>query len=283
MPFVKLDCNILNSSLWIDRDAREIFITALLMAVPHDLDEETQEYGIGSNEPTGWMVPPGEYGFVAAASVGICRQACVEEDKGMAALIRLAQPEPDSRTPAFDGRRMVRVDGGFVILNFRKYRDKDHTAAARQRRYREKKRNAGTSRNGVTLRNVTQAEAEAEAYNNTPLKGRVARGDVPYQKIVDLYHEHCPTLPRVKALSDKRKAHLRSRWTTFEVLRGEGKKAELIKFDSLDNWVRYFKFITDHCPFMLGKNDRAWLANFDFCIRESAMVDVMENKYVDRK
>jgi hypothetical protein len=276
MPFVKLDCNILNSSLWIDRDAREIFITALLMAVPHSLDEETQEYGIGSNEPTGWMIPPGEYGFVAAASVGICRQACIEVDKGMAALIRLAQPEPDSRTPSFDGRRMVRVDGGFVVLNFRKYRDKDHTAAERQRRYREKKRNAATSRNGVTLRNITQAEAEAEADTDTSPTERVA---VPHQKIVDLYHEYCPALPRVKKINSKRQAALRARWKTFSV---EVKGKEEF-FNDLYTWERYFKFITNNCPFLLGENDRNWVANFDFCIRETAMVGVFENKYVARK
>jgi len=276
MPFVKLDCNILNSSLWIDRDAREVFITALLMAVPYDLDEETQEYGIGSNEPTGWMVPPGEYGFVAAASVGICRQACVEEDKGMAALIRLAQPEPDSRTPSFDGRRMVRVDGGFVILNFRKYRDKDHTAAARQRRYREKKRNAETSRNGVTLRNITQAEAEAEAYKDTSPTERVA---VPHQKIVDLYHEYCPALPRVKVINNKRQAALRARWKTFSV---EVKGKEEF-FNDLYTWERYFKFITNNCPFLLGGSRSNRKKNIDFCIRETAIVGVFENKYVARK
>ena len=51
----------------------------------------------------------------------------------------------------------------------------------------------------------------------------------------------------------------------------------------VDTWERYFKFIANNCSFMHGKNDRDWVANFDFCIRESAMVNVMENKYVDRK
>jgi hypothetical protein len=281
MPFVKLDCNILNSSLWIDRDAREIFITALLMAVPTAYDEDIEELEIIGHEVTGLKLPPGEYGFVAAASVGICRQACVDQDKGIAALVRLSQPEPESRTPDFDGRRMIRVDGGFLILNFRKYRDKDHTAAERQRRYRERKRHGVTSQgNGVTERDVTQAEAEAEADKEN--KGT----KVPFQAIVDLYHKHCPDLPRVKVLSAKRKAHLRSRWKTFDVVRGigaPGEALELIKFDNLENWERYFKFITDKCPFMTGKNDRAWVADFDFCIRESAMVSVMENKYVERK
>jgi hypothetical protein len=32
MPFVKLDCEILKSSLWYERLQRELFITSLLMA-----------------------------------------------------------------------------------------------------------------------------------------------------------------------------------------------------------------------------------------------------------
>ncbi len=113
-----------------------------------------------------------------------------------------------------------------------------------------------------------------------------ARVIVPYEKIVALYHEHCPDLPRVKVLSAKRKGHLRSRWQTFEVMRGLGKPGqslELIKFSELRSWERYFKFITEGCPFLIGKNEKSWRADFDFCIRESAMVNVMENKYVERK
>jgi len=164
MPFVKLDCGILDSTLWMDKDAREMFITALLMAVPCSYDDPVPEVEITNTDHTGWQVPPGDYGFVSAAGVAICYRAGMEQDAGIAALIRLAAPEAESRTTAFDGRRMVRVDGGFLVLNFKKYRDKDHTAAARARRYREKKRHGViTTRHGVTGRDVTEAEAEAEA------------------------------------------------------------------------------------------------------------------------
>lgn len=102
---------------------------------------------------------------------------------------------------------------------------------------------------------------------------------VPHQAIVDLYHEHCPALPRVKVINNKRQAALRSRWKTFSV-EVKGKER---RFNDLDTWERYFKFITNNCPFLLGNNDRNWVANFDFCIRETAMVGVFENKYVERK
>ncbi len=120
-------------------------------------------------------MPAGWYGFVEAAGAGIVRRAGLDREAGLAALENLASPELDSRTPDHDGRRMVRVAGGFVVLNYMKYRDKDHTSAERSRRYREKKRReAGEappeptpsrvppSRHAVTPRSVTQAEAEAD-------------------------------------------------------------------------------------------------------------------------
>ena len=138
MAFVKLDCGILNSTLWMDADARTIFITALLMAVPHELQKEVEQYEVRTLANTGFRIKPGWYGFVAAAGVGIVRQSGITQELGLAALERLGMPELESRSPDFEGRRLVRIDGGFLILNFDKYRQKDYGAAERQARYREK-------------------------------------------------------------------------------------------------------------------------------------------------
>ena len=139
MAFVKLDCGILNSTLWIDREARELFVTALLMAEPYEVRTPMEQLQVRTLDKTGFVVPPGWYGFVPAAGVGIIRRAGLDLEQGIAALERLGSPELESRTPDFEGRRLVRVDGGFIALNFDKYRQKDHTAAERSRRYREKK------------------------------------------------------------------------------------------------------------------------------------------------
>lgn len=139
MPFVKLDCGILDSSLWLDRTAREVFVTALLMAEHHELREPADEIRTDSLDVTGFVVPPGWYGLVRAAGPGIVRRAGITDmDGGLAALAKLAERDLDSRSPEYDGRRMVRISGGFLILNFQKYREKDHTAAERQRRYRDR-------------------------------------------------------------------------------------------------------------------------------------------------
>lgn len=182
--FVKLDSGILESTLWGKKDARDLFITALLMAIPHEVTEPMEAMNITDMKPLGFTVPPGWYGFVAAAGVGIVRRCGLEHERGMRALEELASPEPDSRSPDYEGRRMVRVDGGFIVLNFVKYRDKDHTAGERMRRWRA--RNAASRPERDVTRIVTQAEvrgqrseADSEVQKKTPRAGALGSSNKP--------------------------------------------------------------------------------------------------------
>lgn len=186
MSFVKLDCGMLNSSIWIDRPARELFITALLMAEPWQTPVALEAMQPDSLEANGFIVPPGWYGFVRASPVGVIRASCMDIVEGRDALRRLLEPDGDSRSQAFEGRRLARVNGGLVVLNYDAYRQRDYTATERSRRYRERLMrdaastdgNAVTDPNvtrdtvtqrrcnalqGVTQRHATQAEEEAEA------------------------------------------------------------------------------------------------------------------------
>jgi hypothetical protein len=203
----------------------------------------------------------------------------------------LCAPDQHSRSKKMEGRRMVKVDEFLYeipnYLHYRGVRNNDERRSAnreaqRKSRAKQKLQDVSTSSRMSSMSAQEEGEEEGkEEEQDTHLKVSVAKGDhVPYKKIVDLYHAHCPQLPVVKVLNDKRKAQLRSRWKTFAVMRGKGEDAKSIKFDNLNAWERYFKFITKQCPFLNGQNDRGWLANFDFCIRESAMVKVMENQYV---
>lgn len=149
MSFVKLKCSMLDSSLWSDREAREVFITALLMARPHIVDEPAQQIQARDLKKTGWSVPPGEYGMVEASGIGILQRAGIDRTAGLAALDRLASPDSDSKDPEFEGRRLVRVDGGYLVLNYMKYRERDETSAARVARFREKKKNPGNGGNAL--------------------------------------------------------------------------------------------------------------------------------------
>lgn len=138
--YVKLDSGMLDSTVWFDRDVRNVFLTALLMAEPRELTVDTPQLEVTSLERTGWMVPAGWYGIAHAASTGIVARAGLTPEAGLAALAKMGKPEPESRSSAFQGRRLVRVDGGFVVLNYMRYREKDYRAAERMARYRERKR-----------------------------------------------------------------------------------------------------------------------------------------------
>jgi hypothetical protein len=156
MPFVKIDTGILRSTLWFDRAQRDVFLSALFMADLHELREETPQLGVDIPDPTGWVVPAGWYGFVQAAGVGIAHVAQVTWPEAMLALKAMGEPERDSRSQEFEGRRLVRINGGYIVLNYMKYRDRDYTAAERQMRYRARKRSAssivttGVDNHGVT-------------------------------------------------------------------------------------------------------------------------------------
>lgn len=166
----------------MDRSAREVFITALLMALPGEVTTPTPQLTVRSLRKTGWMVPPGWYGLIPAAGSGIIRRAGVKPSLGLDALERLGEPEEGSRTPEFGGRRLVRIDGGYLVLNFMRYREHDETAAARMRRYRQRRKEESeqVTRNNrhVTSRSdvaVADAEADAET-TKTPPKATAPHG-----------------------------------------------------------------------------------------------------------
>jgi hypothetical protein len=143
VPFTKLDKNFCESSI-LAHGPEVAGIWAYLLAAA------------GSSGSVTATVP---------AMAGVFRTT---EDRIMAILTVLEQPDPWSRTPDNDGRR-IRIERDpewqIVLLNHSKYRSKDHTAADRQRRHRRKPvtRDVTVSRvTGRDRRDVTQAEAEAD-------------------------------------------------------------------------------------------------------------------------
>jgi len=93
---------------------------------------------------------------------------------------------------------------------------------------------------------------------------------VPYGEIVELYHQLLPTLPNVQKLTDQRKRAISARWSSDQ------------ERQSLFWWRSYFGTVAS-TPFLLGKNERSWVANFDFLMREQKMVMVLEGRYQSRQ
>lgn len=113
MAFVKLDTKILDSSIWCeDTDTRLCWIVLLCMAGPD--------------------------GVVESTAPGISRRAGISLEATRKALSIFEGPDTDSKNPAHEGRRLQRIDNGYLILNYEAYRKKDHTSAERVRRFRER-------------------------------------------------------------------------------------------------------------------------------------------------
>ncbi len=162
--FVKLFGSILDSSIWgEDHTTRIVWITMLAMA--------------------------DEHGMVHASIGGLAHRARVTVPECEAALDILTSPDQHSRSSAHEGRRVEDVEGGWLLLNYEKYRElrsrRQIVDAARQRRHRRKQRTVPEERSAPTntrqqkrdvSRPVTkrhdvtvEAEAEAEAEPSPPL------------------------------------------------------------------------------------------------------------------
>jgi hypothetical protein len=97
--YTKLFGSILDSSVWQEPDhVRLVWVTMLAMADRN--------------------------GHVEAAVPGLAARARVPIENCIDALKRLMDKDEYSRTPDNDGRRIVTIDGGWLIINHAKYRAK---------------------------------------------------------------------------------------------------------------------------------------------------------------
>lgn len=141
--YSKLFQSIVTSTIWTEDDkTRIVWVTMLALADKH--------------------------GEVEGSVPGLARVAGVAADDCRAALRKFLSPDPDSRTKDFEGRRIEEIEGGWVLLNYEKYRlmaskdDQKEKAAERQRRKRERSVTGGHG--GVTVcGDKAEAEAEVEA------------------------------------------------------------------------------------------------------------------------
>jgi hypothetical protein len=85
-------------------------------------------------------------GIVEGSIPGLAHLARVTIPEAEAAISKFLAPDPHSRTPDYDGRRLEAVDGGWRVLNHEKYRDmlseddRRERDRKRQQRHRERKR-----------------------------------------------------------------------------------------------------------------------------------------------
>ena len=135
--YTKLFRSMLLSSIWSQDNATRILWVTLLAEADAD-------------------------GRVYASVPGLASLARLTLEETEAALEKLMSPDPYSKTPDCEGRRVESIDGGFELINHAKYRekmtsdDKKRKAAERAKRYRERKKTENVTPSRVT--NVTQCD-----------------------------------------------------------------------------------------------------------------------------
>lgn len=126
--FSKLQRSIVTSSIWMaDHETRLVWITLLALC---DRD-----------------------GIARCSAKGLAHTARVSEKGCKKALAMLSAPDPDSRSPEHEGRRIERVSGGFHVLNYERILNEG--ARAERKEYLRKKQaehRAKKRANGGTIR-----------------------------------------------------------------------------------------------------------------------------------
>lgn len=100
----------------------------------------------------------------------------------------------------------------------------------------------------------------------------------PHQRIIELYHECLPTLPRVKVWDDYRQGLLRQRWRE----RMEAKKYHDTS-SGLEYWGKLFRHINTNCNFLMGRiagrGERPFLADLEWIVRPRNFSKIIEGRY----
>jgi hypothetical protein len=94
---------------------------------------------------------------------------------------------------------------------------------------------------------------------------------IPYVDLVGAYHKLCPSLPKVREITDKRRKAMKSAWKKYEKHEG-GFPAVL---DTLFKKAEQSDFLT-------GRSDGWGGAGFDWLMKESNMVKVLEGNYENK-
>lgn len=139
--FTKLSSDIVTSTIWLEDDSTlRIWIGLLALAGPD--------------------------GFVPGSVPGLANVFRVTVPKMLDALATFKAPDPFSRTKDNEGRRIEEVDGGWVLLNHAKHREKKDPEIRRKQireavaRHRAKQDQCNQTVNNVI--NVSQSKPKSE-------------------------------------------------------------------------------------------------------------------------
>ncbi|MCB1223234.1 phage replisome organizer N-terminal domain-containing protein [Mesotoga sp.] len=189
---------------------------------------------------------------------------------------------------------MIEIDSeGIIVLNWEKHQNTKGLEKIREqtkfrtRRYRERLKELSDGRNIPNnssnnercdaSRDVTVTHLDIELDIDKDIRSSSRQqvdsiSRVPFQKIVDLYHSICCSLPRIKGLSESRKAQLRARWK---------------EYPNFEFWESFFQRV-ELSDFLAGRvtptnGRKPFIANLQWITKQENFLKILEGNYDNRK
>lgn len=116
--------------------------------------------------------------------------------------------------------------------------------------------------NGIPSDNQMEPEVRLGKVRLGYKESKEKKEDINYQEVADLYNDTCVSLPRLRTLSDSRKRAIKT----------------LLKKHTLEELKEVFTK-AEASDFMKGNNDRNWVANFDWIIKDSSFAKIIDGNY----
>jgi hypothetical protein len=219
-------------------------------------------------------------GVVDMTAEAISRRTTIPLEIIKTGISELMAPDPHSRTPAEDGRRIIPLCEGRVwgwrVVNYRHYRDLKREVDRREyhREYWHKRKSLNATQHPQPNQPIAEAEEEAVkrplSSNEDKCRNAKRSDPIPFEKIVDLYHETLPMLPRVVALTPNRKAQIRGRYATGAV-------------EDLEDWKTFFRLVAGSA-FLTGRSQpsngrKPFRADLAWLTKEENFMKILEEKY----
>lgn len=152
------------------------------------------------------------------------------------------------------------TDHGLVIHDWGEYAGKLLERRAKDRaRKRAAAESAGVPKKSRGKSNGTDAENEGTPSDSTE--------QTPYKAIVAMYHDICKSYAKLRNISDSRKKAIAARWKEYG--------------HDLDIFRELFE-LAEASPFLKGKNQKNWTADFNWLMNSENMAKVLEGKYNDK-
>ena len=170
---------------------------------------------------------------------------------------------------------MIEINDNILsVTNWQKYQNvegmekiREKNRLRQKRWYDKQKALPNVSPNvSITQPNETEIDIDKEIEIDIDIDKEIEKERIDYQKIITMYNDTCVSFPRLRSLSDGRKKAIKARMNTGY---------------TYDDFQNVFN-LAEASTFLKGGNDRSWSATFDWMIKDSSMVKILEGNYNDK-